>query len=254
MPDGGTVTVETDAYAVGERRAARVGDLAPGDHARVVVRDNGHGIDPEVEAHLFEPFFTTRRHEGGAGLGLATVHGIVKQCGGAIDVRSAPDHGTAVIVYLPLVAAAEPPSAAPAPGAAGVRGNGELVLVVEDEVALRRLLELVLREAGYRVLAADDARSALALAEGCAEQIDLLVTDLVLPGMDGAEVADVLLRARPGLRVVFMTGFVRDHVGRTVAVDPAAPLLMKPFSPEALLRTVRETLAAVLHDAGRRDP
>jgi CheY-like chemotaxis protein len=193
---------------------------------------------------LFEPFFTTKELGRGTGLGLATVYGIVRQSGGQIQVTSRQREGSTFTVYLPRVESAGRAGAA-APGApAPVPGGTETVLVVEDEEAVRHLICRVLRTKGYRVLEAPHAEAALLLAGSTPATIDLLVTDMVMPGMGGTTLAAELISVRPSLRVLFITGYAPEAVERRGELADASGLLEKPFSADQLARKVREVLAA----------
>jgi two-component system, cell cycle sensor histidine kinase and response regulator CckA len=205
------------------------------------VIDTGTGMTTEVKAHLFEPFFTTKEVGKGTGLGLATVYGVVKQSGGYIWVESETDRGTTVRIGFPVVAGAVqvretlPPRVEPAPA-------GETVLLVEDEEAVRRVAAKTLVASGYRVLSAKDGPEALAVAAREAGKIDLLLTDMVMPGMTGRELAEQLTAIRPATRVLYMSGYTEDEVVRATVAVAGHAFLQKPFDPEALARKVREVL------------
>ena len=244
MPDGGTLTIAT-------ANVTRVGLTGPSDEGIpagplvvLIVKDTGIGMDEHVLAHLFEPFFTTKELGRGTGLGLATVYGIVRQSGGQIQVSSRPGEGSTFTAYFPRVE--EPERARHAtPGAPPpVPGGTETVLVVEDEEAVRHLVCRVLRAKGYRVLDAPNAESALLLAGSTPAAIDLLVTDMVMPGMGGTTLAAELMAVRPAMRVLFITGYAPEAVDRRGQLPDAGGLLEKPFSADELARRVREILAA----------
>jgi len=235
MPDGGTLTIETCG-----------GDAppgaTPGRYAVVAVRDTGHGMDAETRSHVFEPFFTTKEEGKGTGLGLATVYGIVTQSGGIVTVDSEPGRGTEFTVSLPAVA----PGAKldqPDPGDA-VEGGIETVLVVEDDEDVADLLLRVLEERGYRVLVAGDAAEAFEAVRTHGGSIDLLVTDVGLPGMNGPRLAAALRAENPHLPILYISGYAWETF-RIEGVDPDEPFLRKPFSSDDLARKVRETLDAV---------
>jgi two-component system, cell cycle sensor histidine kinase and response regulator CckA len=205
-----------------------------------VVRDSGHGMDAETRARAFEPFFTTKRPGEGTGLGLATVYGIVKQSDGFIWCHSEPDRGTTFEIFLPeRVGLAPAPRLRPVTPAS--QGGGETVLVVEDEESVRRMAARTLSSRGYRVLEAGDAEQALA-GEPEWGPIHLLVTDVVMPGMGGRELAAALLARRPGLKLLYISGYTDDEVTRRGLLDAGAPFLEKPFEAEGLARRVREVL------------
>jgi two-component system cell cycle sensor histidine kinase/response regulator CckA len=244
MPRGGTLTITTsNVTGRGVTAAADEGVPAAGPLVSLAVTDTGIGMDDEVRGRLFEPFFTTKELGRGTGLGLATVYGIVRQSGGHIQVRSRPGEGSSFTVYLPRAEAPRPPRGALA-AAAPVSGGSETVLVAEDEEAVRHLVCRVLRAKGYRVLEARHAEAALELAAAAAEPIDLLLSDLVMPGLGGRALADRLLNARPGLRVLFITGYAAEAVERQGRLPAGHGLLEKPFTADQLAHKVRETLTA----------
>jgi len=240
MPAGGRLVLVT---ADASLREGRHPALPAGRYVRVSVSDTGHGIAPELFEHLFEPFFTTKEAGRGTGLGLATCYGIVRQCGGHIEVESAPGAGARFDVYLPRVEG--PPSAVPAAGEARLPRGTETVLLVEDERSVRAVTLRILRAQGYQVLEAGDGVEALALAERHPGPIHLLVADVVMPRMGGIELAQALRAVRPETRVLHVSG----HVDRALFDGPAAAagavFLQKPFLPETLARKVREVLDAV---------
>ena len=210
---------------------------------RLQVSDNGAGMDVEVQAHLFEPFFTTKPRGKGTGLGLATVYGIVRQSGGHIGVESTPGRGATFRIYLPRVDAPLDPTGDPHPVAAPAAGN-ETVVLAEDERLVRVLAQKVLERAGYRVLVAAGGAEALALAERNDGPIHLLLTDVVMPEMTGRELARRLTSLRPGLRVLYMSGYADEAVAQHGVLDPGTAFLQKPFTPEALAKKVRGVLDA----------
>jgi PAS domain S-box-containing protein len=243
MPDGGTLTIATANVSAAGITGAADERLSAEPLVALTVSDTGIGMDEQVLAHLFEPFFTTKELGRGTGLGLATVYGIVRQSGGQIQVASRPDEGSTFTVYFPRAAApARPAPVSVLPAAAP--GGTETVLVVEDEYAVRHLVCRVLRGKGYRVLEAPNAEAALALAAESREAIDLLVTDLVMPGLGGAALAARLVTHRRGLRVLFITGYAPAAVERQDELAVGSGLLEKPFSADQLARKVREVLAA----------
>ncbi len=244
MPDGGTLTISTANVSAAGIPSPGDDRLPAGPLVALAVSDTGTGMDDHVLAHLFEPFFTTKELGRGTGLGLATVYGIVRQSGGTIQVASQPREGSTFTVYFPR-AVASSPTASVAAAPPVVAGGSETVLVVEDEEAVRHLVCRVLRSKGYRVLEAPHAEAALALAE-TAGTIDLLVTDLVMPGLGGAALASRLVALRPALRVVFITGYAIEAVERQGELAVGSALLEKPFSADQLARKVREALAAAI--------
>jgi PAS domain S-box-containing protein len=241
MPGGGEFAIEVAPAMLTEQAAEPGRPAVPaGRYARIVVRDSGHGMDPETRARAFEPFFTTKRPGEGTGLGLATVYGIVKQSDGFIWCYSEPDRGTSFEIFLPeRVGLAPSPQSRPVTPAA--HGGGETVLVVEDEEPVRRMAARTLSSRGYRVLEAADAEQALA-REPEWGPIHLLVTDVVMPGMGGRELATALLGRRPGLKLLYISGYTDDEVIRRGLLDAGAPFLEKPFEAEGLARRVREVL------------
>jgi PAS domain S-box-containing protein len=243
MPKGGKLLIETGNVELDAVYAATRADARPGPHVMLAVSDTGHGMDAETLAHMFEPFFTTKGPGEGTGLGLATVYGIVRQLGGQVMVYSEVGRGTSFKIYLPrLEAAADQPQPAAAPGPPP--GGTETVLLVEDEPALRVLVDEILTRAGYRVLQGDQPDHALALAADHGGAIDLVLTDVIMPNMSGRQMADALRAARPRIRVLFMSGYTDDAISHHGILDPGTHFLEKPFTAAGLLRKVREVLEA----------
>jgi PAS domain S-box-containing protein len=238
MPDGGQLRIETRNVDVDEQYTARL-PLNPGPCVMLVMTDTGLGMDAATQARIFEPFFTTKGPGKGTGLGLSTVYGIVQQSGGSIYVDSKVGVGTSFSLYLPRVAAAALPGAEEK--RPSIVGGSETVLLVEDEAGLRNLLRELLEGNGYRVLVARDGMEALQVAAGHAGPIHLMVTDLIMPGASGREVAAEIKTARPGTRVLYISGYTDDAILRQGALGPAA-FLEKPFAADSLLRKVRELL------------
>jgi len=241
MPEGGTLKIETENVEVDEAQAARHPDLTPGSFVVLSMSDTGIGMDGETASHVFEPFFSMRGAAQATGLGLATVHGIVKQHGGNVSVESEPGRGTTFRIYLPRVDA-------PAAEARGQSGDVSsprtlrTILLVEDEDAVRRLLRTVLEDRGYRVLEAHDGPSALALAGRWDAPIDLVVTDMVMPGMSGRALAEQLMRERPGLKAVCTSGYLGDDTTGEDLARAGIEFLQKPFAEAEILETVRRVL------------
>jgi PAS domain S-box-containing protein len=237
MPDGGVLTIVTDNVAGG---AAHPG-VPHGEWVRLRFTDSGSGMSPEVREHVFEPYFTTRRARGRAGLGLASVYGIVREAGGHVRVESAPGAGTTFEVLLPR---AVPGERVEVREPAAVRGGTETVLLVEDDPGVREAAARALRKGGYRVLAADGPGAAVTALSAESEPPALLVTDVVMPGANGPELVEELRRDRPGLRVLFLSGHAPDVVASHGGLDPAEAFLAKPFTSATLLAKVRQVLDA----------
>jgi CheY-like chemotaxis protein len=240
MPQGGRVEIDTVSVDLDEEFVRTHLDVEPGRYVRLGVTDNGTGIDPAARDRIFEPFFTTKERGKGTGLGLSTVLGIVRQSGGSIWVYSEPGHGTTFKVYLPV--AVQPPAEAPVPVTEEMPTGDETVLLVEDEPALRFLVRTVLAKAGYTVISADSPADALAAADDPERRVDLLVTDVVMPGMSGGALYVELKQRRPALRVVFMSGFADDTIEQFGVIGEGLPFLQKPFTAAALTQKVREAL------------
>ncbi len=243
MPDGGRLILKTSNAMLtsSPHRVLADGRTISGQHALLTVRDTGRGMTPDVKERIFEPFFTTKAHGAGTGLGLATVYGIVAQHGGFIDVESEVDEGTEMRVHLPRTDALTAPEARDLPpGPAVAMGN---LLLVEDEDNVRRLALRVLEKAGYRVLEAGSPAEAIALLEAGDYTLDLLVTDVVLPGMNGKQLYERLILDRPGLRVLYMSGYAEDAIARQGSLPPGTDLLEKPFHPSTLTDRVASALA-----------
>lgn len=234
---GGRLQVSVARVELAERDAEL--ELDAGSYGVLCVADSGHGIDEETRARLFEPFFTTKERGKGTGLGLATVYGIVKQHHGAISVTSSAGQGATFRVFFPCTPESIPP---PSAGALAVPGHGETVLVAEDDPSVRALVKSVLERNGYRVLAAEDGVSALDLAREQKGRIDLLLSDVVMPGMNGRALRAALLESYPALRVLFMSGYTGDVLAGLGELDRDVSLVPKPFTPDVLLKSVRKLL------------
>ncbi len=242
MPRGGRFTLETSSVLLDERYAERHVEVEPGPYVMIAVSDSGEGMSPETQAHLFEPFFTTKPAGRGTGLGLATVHGIVKQAGGHVWVYSEPGKGTTFKIYLPL----RPHEIARARGAAprASRGGRECLLVVEDDASARALALRALRGAGYEVLTAGNGREALEAVAASARPPELVLMDVVMPDMSGKQVVEALSRELPALRVLYVSGYTRDTIVHHGVLDSSVNFLPKPYTPSGLLARVREVLDA----------
>ena len=236
MPDGGVLTIASADAELDEAYARSHSDVTAGHYVRLSVADTGLGMPEEVRQRALEPFFSTKPKDKGTGLGLATVYGIVTQAGGHLQLDSEPGRGTVVSAYLPAAPGSE--RAVPAQ----VKGGGETILVVEDEDGVRDVAHRILSRDGYSVLAARDGADALAVVEGHEAQIDLLLTDVVMPEMSGAQLADRMARAQPELKVLYSSGYTSDARVLDGVLEGDVPFLQKPFSAEQLRHKVRETL------------
>jgi two-component system, cell cycle sensor histidine kinase and response regulator CckA len=243
MPHGGTLTIETAPVELEKSPLYHVEPLPPGRYVKLSVGDTGIGMDRDTQAHIFEPFFTTKEEGKGSGLGLSTVFGIVTQSGGAIDVTSRVGYGTRFDIFFPKVGADEEAASAPHAGGQPVGGT-ETILLVEDDASVRVLLRDALKKLGYRVIEAKHGLEACLLATQELTRLDMLLTDMVMPGMGGRELAQHLTSIKPDLRILFMSGFT-DDVGILAGHEHGTSgFLQKPFTPEVLARTVRKILDA----------
>jgi PAS domain S-box-containing protein len=242
MPTGGKLLIETTNADLTEEYTALHQPVVPGPYVMVSVSDTGVGMDVETKARIFEPFFTTKEIGRGTGLGLSTVYGIVKQSGGYIWAYSEPGRGTTFKVYLPRVDA---PATAPAPQReGGTLAGSETILLAEDDAMLRPLAKGLFEKLGYTVLEAGNAEEALAMARQHRGGIDLLVSDVVMPGASGRELARQLTESRPETRVLYVSGYTDDAIVRHGMLEPGLNFLQKPFTPAGLARKVRDVLDA----------
>jgi two-component system cell cycle sensor histidine kinase/response regulator CckA len=240
MPNGGTITIETANVELDEHYASRHFSVKPGWYVVLTVSDTGSGMTAEVQSRLFEPFFTTKEAGKGTGLGLATVHGIVIRCGGSVAVYSEVGRGTTFKVYLPRAAASTATHERPRP-VAEPRAAGETVLVVEDADGLRDLAKRMLERQGYKVLLASNASEALRQFDHT-PSIDVILTDVIMPGGSGPELTRQLVSRRPGLKVIYMSGYTEDAITHHGVLDPGIAFIHKPFTAERLGQKIREVL------------
>jgi signal transduction histidine kinase len=241
MPGGGTITLRTGNVELAEPAHGVPGSVPPGMHVRCQVSDTGCGMSEEIRVRVFEPFFTTKEPPRGTGLGLATVYGIVKQSGGYIQVESAPTQGTVFSIFLPMVADAETPAPAPRQPMPQ-QGGRQTILLVEDEPAVRAIARRILKDDCYTVLEAGDGEEALQVSRQWAEPIHLLLTDVVMPRMNGRQLVDRIVPERPAMRVLFMSGYTAEVILERATHEETAPFLEKPFTPDTLVSKVREVL------------
>jgi CheY-like chemotaxis protein len=240
MPDGGTLTIETANVFLDDSYVDRHIGVKPGPYVMLAVSDTGTGMTAEVKARIFEPFYTTKESGKGTGLGLAIVYGVIKQSGGDIIVYSEAGNGTTFKLYFPM---AEVPAEVAVAGQrmTDARGTGT-VLLCEDEEGIRKLVLAMLRKQGYKVLEAETPESAVRLARDHGGVIDLLITDIVMPRINGLELAKTIQGLRPNAKVLFMSGYTDNRVNSSWVLDPNAPFLLKPFTAAALMEKVREAL------------
>jgi len=243
MPKGGTITIDTAQVELTRSPVYHLTPLLPGSYVRLTVSDTGCGMDRKTQSHIFEPFFTTKGEGKGSGLGLSTVYGIVTQCGGAIDVTSRVSHGTRFDLYFPSVESDILTTAPIQPLGQPQRGT-ETILLVEDEPSVRMLVRDELRKLGYRVLEAKNGIEACLLATQQAGSFQLLLTDVVMPGMAGRELAQHLSVIKPDLRTLFISGYLDDVGIMAGQEEGTSSFLQKPFTPEVLARAVRNLLDA----------
>jgi PAS domain S-box-containing protein len=241
MPDGGKLTVQTTNVVLDAAYTRDHPGSKPGSYVMLAVTDTGMGMDPETQGRIFEPFFTTKERDKGTGLGLATVYGVVKQSGGYIAVDSEKGKGASFKVYLPRVEQAVAVPEASSATAPSARGS-ETILLVEDAEPLLKLAHMFLKESGYHVLTAADGTQALQVAQQYARPIHLLLTDVVMPGMNGRVLAEQLTPRQPGMKVLYMSGYTDSFIAGHGVLEPGTHLLHKPFTAETLTQKVRELL------------
>jgi signal transduction histidine kinase/CheY-like chemotaxis protein len=243
MPGGGTLTIDTGNITVDAESIAGGSKSRQGQNVRLRVSDTGTGMPPEIIEHVFEPFFTTKEEGAGTGLGLPTVYGIVTQADGHIRISSEPGIGTTFTIMLPVTAEVPAPPAPEVPEVPSRRTpKGETVLVVEDEAALREVTRRILTRNGYQVISAASGPEAIAIAAGHPGEIHLLVTDVVMPHMLGKEVAEKMRAVKPGIEVLYMSGYARPVLASQGRLDPNVALVEKPFSEADLLAMAGQVL------------
>lgn len=245
MPDGGTLTIETRNVNFDQFEAAQHPSVKAGPYVRLSITDTGTGMDQELMSHIFEPFFTTKGPEQGTGLGLATVYGIVRQSGGDISVSSEPGHGSSFSVYLP--ACVEERETVQPVGPQTIARGTETILLVEDDAPLRKMTRTILEGSGYTVLEANDGEDAMQVAERYQGTIDLLLTDVSLPKIKGPTMSGMLKQQRPGVRVLFVSGYANAAISECVLLKSGTAFLQKPFSAQELTHKIREVLDAKAH-------
>jgi nitrogen-specific signal transduction histidine kinase len=243
MPDGGSLIIETDNVQLDEGYAGGHTAVVPGDYVRLTVTDTGVGMDAESQARIFEPFFTTKEQGKGTGLGLSTVYGIIKQHGGNIWVYSEPGNGTCFKIYLPTFDSQPEPAAVSSLVGRVPRGD-ETILLVEDEPRVRDAVQRALENYGYRVLSATHPEEARRVFDEHREAIDMLLTDVVMPGYDGKQLYERISSGQPGLPVLYMSGYTDRAILDHGVLNPGITFIQKPFSPAQLVRKVRAVLDA----------
>jgi CheY-like chemotaxis protein len=243
MPTGGRLTIETSNVVLGNLYCGRHLNCLPGQYVRLAITDTGTGMSEDVRQHVFEPFFTTKAQGRGTGLGLATVYGTVTQVGGSIELYSEPGLGTVLKLYFPCQQAVSDAAKTVLERESQAFPIGsERILFVEDEELVSAMATRVLERSGYRVTTCNSGEEALATVATITEKIDLLVTDVVMPGIDGKVLAETLLRQRPGIRVLYTSGYTRDVVVHHGILERGVCFLSKPYTPQALATKVREIL------------
>jgi CheY-like chemotaxis protein len=245
MAKGGSITIRTENVFLDEDYCSNHAGFVPGDYVMLSVRDDGCGMEKETLDHIFEPFFTTKEVGKGTGLGLSTVYGIVKQNNGFISVYSEPGKGTAIKIYLPPQRPAILENKHSA-GSGIARGNNETILLVEDDRGILDITHNMLERLGYKVLPAQSPQEALALSKRHQAEINLLMTDVVMPGMDGKELAARLKAESPGLRTLFMSGYTAEVVVKHGILDKGVKFISKPFSVAELSLALRDILESAI--------
>jgi two-component system, cell cycle sensor histidine kinase and response regulator CckA len=240
MPEGGKLTIQTQNTVVDENHRRGQQFIRPGRYVTLSVTDTGMGMDRETQSRIFEPFFTTKEKGKGTGLGLSTVYGIVKQTGGYVMVQSEIGRGTTFHIYLPLVEEAAEKHSDSAPDNAS--GGTETILLVEDEESVRQLVRDTLTAKGYKVIDAENGEAGLAAAKSHKGKINLVITDVVMPGMGGRELVKQLATTHPGTKVLYLSGYTEDAIVSDGSIEKGTAFLQKPFTLQNLSRKVREVL------------
>jgi CheY-like chemotaxis protein len=241
MPKGGKLTVETKNVDLDEDYAKSHIDVKPGPHVMLAMTDSGCGMDEKTRSKLFDPFYTTKEPGKGTGLGLSTVYGIVKQSGGNIWVYSEPGKGTTFKIYLPRINKMEK-TGSPSKDIRKPSRGDETILLVEDDEAVRQVTLAMLEGSGYTIIEASNGAEAFRISEEHEGNIDLLLTDVVMPGMSGRELADQIERDHPGIRVLFMSGYTDNAIHHHGVLEPGTAFIEKPFSQASLTRKIRDVL------------
>jgi CheY-like chemotaxis protein len=241
MPSGGKISIRTASVILDDSYRPENTFIQNGPYIRISVSDTGLGMDRDTQARIFEPFFTTKEKGKGTGLGLSTVYGIIKQSGGYVFVQSELGRGTVFTIYFPRV---DEPSEAhgAAPVSLAAVGGSETILLVEDEESVRQLVRETLEARGYHVLEAENGNAGLALAASHPGILHLVITDVVMPGLSGHELVQQLIPARPGIKVLYLSGYAQDAVDANASADAPRAFLQKPFTLQSLSRKVREVL------------
>jgi CheY-like chemotaxis protein len=240
MPTGGRLTIQTQNTVVDESHRLRQQFIRPGGYVMLSVSDTGMGMDKETQSRIFEPFFTTKEKGKGTGLGLSTVYGIVKQSGGYVIVQSEHGRGSSFHIYLPKAQGVAEKHAPPVTDAA--LGGTETILLVEDEESVRQLVRDTLVAKGYQVLEAEGGEAGLELSAAHTGKIDLVITDVVMPGIGGRELVKQLSNSRPDTKVLYLSGYTEDAIVSDGSIESGTAFLQKPFSLQHLSRKVREVL------------